>query len=67
MAQDTPKFIVFQDLDGGFRWRLRSATLETLAWSEWVYSERKPCVQEVRRVKAELYPEADILDLTIRR
>ena len=69
MPEDAPKFIVFRDLfaGGGYRWRLRSATSETLAYSEWGYAEKGACEQEVRRLKAESYPDAEVLDLTIRR
>jgi uncharacterized protein YegP (UPF0339 family) len=65
---DTPKFIVFRDVKAdGYRWRLRSATSETLASSEVGYAEKGACEQEVWRLKADNYPEAKILDLTIQR
>jgi uncharacterized protein YegP (UPF0339 family) len=66
--EDTPKFIVFRDLAAGdYRWRLRSATSETLAASEAGYDEKEACEQEVWRLKAENYPDAEVLDVTIRR
>jgi uncharacterized protein YegP (UPF0339 family) len=65
---DTPKFIVFPGLLAGhYRWRLRSATSETLAHSEAGYAEKGACEQEVWRLKADNYPDAEVLDLTIRR
>ena len=68
MSEGTPKFIVFRDLAKGvYRWRLRSATNETLAVSEPGYAEQVSCEQEVRRLKTENYPDAEVLDLTIRR
>ena len=68
MPEDAPKFIVFQDLIGGtYWWRLRSATSETLAASELGYAEKGTCEQEVRRLKASHYPDADVLDLTVPR
>ena len=68
MPEDAPKFIVFQDLIGGtYRWRLRSATSETLAASELGYAEKGACEQEVWRLKADHYPYAEVLDLTVQR
>jgi len=68
VPKDAPRFIVFQDLIGGtYWWRLRSATSETLAASEWGHAEKGACEQEVQRLKASNYPEASVLDLTIRR
>jgi uncharacterized protein YegP (UPF0339 family) len=68
VPKDAPKFIVFRDLAGGdYWWRLRSATSETLAASEWGYAEKGPCEQEVWRLKTSHYPDADVLDLTTPR
>jgi uncharacterized protein YegP (UPF0339 family) len=68
VPRDAPKFIVFRDLAAGdYRWRLRSATSDTLAASETGYLDKEACEQEVRRLKAENYPDAEVLDLTIQR
>ena len=67
MPEETPKFIVFRDLTDGYRWRLRSSTNETLAASGRRYEEKAACEQEVERLRAENYPYAQILDLTVRR
>ena len=67
MPKDAPKFIVFQDIVGTYWWRLRSATSETLAASESGYAEKGACEQDVLRLKVDNYPDADVLDLTIRR
>jgi uncharacterized protein YegP (UPF0339 family) len=68
VSRDAPKFIVFQDLRGGtYWWRLRSATSETLDASELGYAEKRTCEQEVQRLKASHYPDADVLDLTTSR
>jgi uncharacterized protein YegP (UPF0339 family) len=40
MSEGTLKFIVFRDLAVGYRWRLRSATGETLAASEAGYVDK---------------------------
>ena len=67
MPEGAPKFIVFQDLRGTYWWRLRSSTSETLAASDSGRAEKGACEQEVQRLKASNYPDADVLDLTIRR
>ena len=67
MPEYTPKFIIFRDLvSGDFRWRLRSTT-ETLAASPSGYPEKEACQQEVQRLKASHYPDAAVLDLSVRR
>ena len=58
MSEGIPKFIVFRDLSDSYRWRLRSATSETLAASERGYEEKVACEQEVERLKVENYPYA---------
>jgi uncharacterized protein YegP (UPF0339 family) len=67
-SEDTPKFIVFQDVASGeYRWRLRSATSETLAHSEVEYAEKEACEQEVHRLREDRYPGAAVRDLTVGR
>ena len=66
MPEATSMFIVYRDLATGYRWRLRSTASETLAASETAYAEKVDCEQEVRRLQAEKYPDANILDLTVR-
>lgn len=58
------KFIVYQDFDGGYRWRLRSLVGETIAASEIGYHEKLRCEQEMEHWKLE-YPEASIRDTTV--
>jgi len=67
VPEATSKFIVFRDPGAGYRWRLRSTASETLAASRTAFAEKVECEQEVRRVQAEKYPDANILDLTVRR
>jgi len=67
VPRDAPKLFVFQDVVGNYWWRLRSATSETLAASESGYDEKGACEQEVWRLKAGHYPDADVLDLTTPR
>ena len=65
MSEGTPKFIVFRDLSNSYRWRLRSATGETLAASQAGYADKPTCEQEVRRLKSDSYPGAQVRDLTV--
>ncbi len=67
MPEYTPKFIIFRDLvSGDYKWRLRS-TSETLAASPSGYPEKDVCEKEVQRLKTSQYPDADVLDLSVRR
>ena len=66
MPEDGPKFMVFRDLANNYRWRLRSAESETLATSVSGYAEKAACEQDVRRLKADKYPDAEVLDVSIR-
>jgi uncharacterized protein YegP (UPF0339 family) len=61
-----PKFVIFRDMkDGGYRWRLSSATGETVERSERGHSHKGECEREVSRLKADRYPEARVLDATV--
>ena len=67
MPEYTPKFIIFRGVaSGDYRWRLRS-TSETLAASASGYPEKGACEQEVRHLNASQYPDAEVLDLSVRR
>jgi hypothetical protein len=44
----------------------RSAESETLATSVSGYAEKAACEQDVRRLKADKYPDAEVLDVSIR-
>jgi uncharacterized protein YegP (UPF0339 family) len=66
VPEDAPKFIVFRDTANNYRWRLRSAESETLAASVSGYAEKAACEQDVWRLKADRYPDAEILDVSIR-
>ena len=68
MSEGTPKFIVFLDVKAGdYRWRLRSASGETLAASQAGYADKATCEHEVRRLKSNSYPDAQVRDLTVGR
>ncbi len=57
------KFVVYHDLGGGYRWRLRSATGETLAVSGSAHPRKEACEGELERCRAG-YPDVPVLDLT---
>ncbi len=59
------KFIIYQDFDGGYRWRLRSAEGATIASSERGHHAKANCAQEMERCKLE-YPDVLVRDATVR-
>lgn len=61
----TAKFIIYQDFDRTYRWRLSSDEGITIASSEGGHSERSGCAQEMARWKLE-YPNALVRDATVR-
>jgi len=63
--EKTAKFIVYQDFDGGYRWRLRSAEGATIASSECGHRAKVRCAQEMERCKLE-YSDVLVRDATIR-
>jgi uncharacterized protein YegP (UPF0339 family) len=42
------KFVLYRDLEDGYRWRLRGPDGETLAVSEHGYREKTPCEEAMR-------------------
>ena len=58
------KFVVYRDIEDGYRWRLRSAAGETLGVSSQGHGEKSSCYEEMRSVMAE-HPDADILDVAV--
>lgn len=59
------KFIVYQDFDRAYRWRLRSDDGVTIASSESGHDERSGCAQEMEHWKLE-YPNVLVRDATVR-
>ena len=59
------KFVLYRDLEDGYRWRLRSATGETLAASKAGHGEKSACEADLRAFMAEHHlVEVEILDAT---
>ena len=63
--EKTAKFIVYQDFDGGYRWRLRSSDGATIASSERGHHAKASCAQEMERCKLE-YSDVLVRDATVR-
>jgi hypothetical protein len=67
MRHGRSKFIVYRDLEDGYRWRQRSDTGETLAASSAVHPTRGACETDLRAFMADHRPgEAEVLDATAR-
>ena len=64
MRHERSKFVVYRDIEDGYRWRLRSAAGETLSASSRGHREKSSCYQEMRSVMSE-HPDADILDVAV--
>jgi uncharacterized protein YegP (UPF0339 family) len=60
------KFVLYRDLGDGYRWRLRSATGQTLAASEVGYPTKSACQADLSAFIADRHPEAEVLDATAR-
>ena len=61
----TAKFIIYQDFDGGYRWRLRSGEGATIASCERGHPEKSGCAQEMEHWTLE-YPDVLVRDATVR-
>jgi uncharacterized protein YegP (UPF0339 family) len=67
VPESVSKFVIFRDMKdgGGYRWRLSSASGETLERSERGHPNKGDCDREVFRLKADRYPDARVLDATV--
>jgi uncharacterized protein YegP (UPF0339 family) len=63
--EKTAKFIIYQDFDRKYRWRLRSGKGATIASSESGHHEKSWCAQEMEHWKRE-YPDVPVRDATVR-
>jgi uncharacterized protein YegP (UPF0339 family) len=59
------KFVIFRDVNNGYRWRLRSTSGQTVERSERGYDHKRECEHEVYRLKDDRYPYAKVLDAAI--
>jgi uncharacterized protein YegP (UPF0339 family) len=66
MSVSDLKFVIFRDLkDGYYRWRLRSATGETIESSERGHGNKGACERDVYSLRDHRYPHAKVRDATI--
>jgi uncharacterized protein YegP (UPF0339 family) len=59
------KFVIFRDVKDGYRWRLSSASGETVEHSERGHGHKGECEQDVYRLKDDRYPHAKVRDVSI--
>ena len=64
-ASSDLKFVIFCDLKDGYRWRLSSATGETVEYSGRAYSHKGECEQDAYRLKENRYSYAKVRDVAI--
>ena len=64
MTHEGSKFVVYRDIEDGYRWRLRSAAGETLGAASRGHREKSSCYEEIRSVMGERH-DADILDVAV--
>lgn len=64
-ASSDLQFVIFRDLKDGYRWRLSSASGETVEYSERGHSHKGGWEREVNRLKDDEYPYAKVRDVSI--
>ena len=64
MSHERSKFVLYRELGGGYRWRLRSATGETLAASAAGHREKSACEADLRAFMTDHHPDVGVLDTT---
>jgi uncharacterized protein YegP (UPF0339 family) len=65
MSATDLKFVIFRDVKDGYRWRLSSATGETVEYSERGHSHKGKCEQDVYRLRDDRYPYAKVRDAAL--
>ena len=66
MRKAEGKFVIYRQLEDGYRWRLRSATGETLAASSAGHPSKSACETDMRIFMADHQPDAEVLYATSR-
>jgi len=66
MMQGASKFVLYRELEDGYRWRLRSDTGETLAASETSYPTKAACEADLLAFRGDRHVGAEVLDATVR-
>ena len=65
MSATDLKFVIFHDIKDGYRWRLSSASGETVEYSERAHSHKGECELDVYHLKGDGYPHAKLRDAAI--
>jgi uncharacterized protein YegP (UPF0339 family) len=64
VRHEQSKFVLYRDLGDGYRWRLRSATGETLAASAAGHREKSASQADLRAFMADHHLDVEVLDAT---
>jgi uncharacterized protein YegP (UPF0339 family) len=64
VSHEQSKFVLYRELGDGYRWRLRSATGETLAASAAGHQEKSACLADLRAYMGDHHLEVEVLDAT---
>ena len=67
MRKAEGKFVLYREVGDGYRWRLRSATGQTLAASEAAYPLKSACEADLLAFMDDRHVEAEVLDATAAR
>jgi uncharacterized protein YegP (UPF0339 family) len=65
MSHQQSKFVLYRELGGGYRWRLRFATGETRAVSAAGHQEKSACEADLRAFMADHHLDVEVLDATV--
>jgi uncharacterized protein YegP (UPF0339 family) len=65
MSASDLKFVIFRNIKDGYRWRLSSASGETIEYSERGHGNKGECEHDVYRLKGDRYPYAKVRDAAI--
>ena len=66
MSKAQGTFVLYRELEDGYRWRLRSATGETLGASAVGYPSKSACQADIDTFMTDHQLVAEVLDTTIR-
>ena len=64
-ASSDLKFVIFRDVKDGYRWRLSSASGQSVEYSERGYTHKSECEHDVYRLKDGRFPYAKVRDAAI--
>jgi len=65
MSATDLKFVFFSDLKDVYKWRLSSASGQTVEYSERGHDHKRECEHDVYRLKDDRFPYAKVRDAAI--